>query len=45
MKKNKVNVLITVPSNINRIKNYKNNQKNLQVKKIVMCGKLFTVIF
>lgn len=41
MKKNKVNVLITVPSNINRIKNYKNNQKNLQVKKIVMCGETF----
>jgi D-alanine--poly(phosphoribitol) ligase subunit 1 len=41
MRRNNVNVLITVPSNINRIQNYNKNQKNLNVKKVIMCGETF----
>tara|TARA_B110000305_G_C19435725_1_gene638817 strand:+ start:213 stop:1703 length:1491 start_codon:yes stop_codon:yes gene_type:complete len=41
IKKNKINVLITVPSNINRIKRYNKNQEIKSLKKVIMCGETF----
>ena len=42
IKKNKINVLITVPSFINKIKNFNfENKKSVKLKIIIMCGESF----